>query len=205
MTAHELTHEELLARIEALEAQVTSLGRERLELYIAAVAQNTLKSTIELEASSVAMIRLREYCEAITPLYIAEFRQQGGPAASDFAAAREFGQEFAEIGDLIMHAYGNEVTQKERERARKGRARLARAFAVMAFVPGGVKWLGMHWCEHAERGTYPLERERAERDAWYQATYDAVRADLDRRFAQTPSSKATVQRPDRQGIYFPGE
>lgn len=196
----EPTIEDLLSRIETLEACVASLNHERLELYIAAVTQNTLKSTIELEASSEAMVRLREYCEVFTPLHIAELRQQGGPSPSDFATAREFGQEFAEIGDLIMHAYGNEITPKERDRARKGRARLARAFAVMAFVPGGVKWLGMHWCEHAERGAYPLERERAERDAWYQATYDAVRADLDRRFAERPASMAHARRPDRQKI-----
>lgn len=186
--------EALAARLDALESRnaeletlVWSLSRERMEPYIAAIVRGLLYDHVEMEAPSVAISMLREWLSLMVPLHVLELRQRGGPTEADFAEARNIGELMGTYGDALMYAHTDETSAKEKTKARELKAKLARSLAVAAFVPGGVKLFGMHFCEHAERGAYPLERERAERDGWERAAYDAVRADLDRQFAERPA------------------
>jgi hypothetical protein len=76
--------------------------------------------------------------EVAVPLRIAEFRAQGGPTEADLASARAFGIELASRGDVLLFG------------GKKGEAaemfnRAARALAVLAYCPGGVRFAGAHW------------------------------------------------------------
>jgi hypothetical protein len=143
------------------------------------------------------MSLLREWLAAIVPLHILELRRQGGPLPKDFAEAQALGEDLGHEGDVLLFFHSQEITQKEKARGRILRARLARALAVGAFVPGGVRWNGLYFCEHPECGM-SIEQERAERDGWYAATYDAVKAVLDRHFGESPTR--ALSRPRRSLI-----
>jgi len=87
---------------------------------------------------------------AAVPLRIAEIRKRGGPTDADFQRAKDFSLVLAEKGDILQFGGG-----------KKGEVavlfnRLADALAVMAFVPGGVRFDGQHW-ESKSRGV-PRER-----------------------------------------------
>ena len=73
------------------------------------------------------------------PLHIMQLEIRGGPIEDDFNRVRACSQVLAEKADVLM--FGSKV---------KGEAaslfnRLADALAVMAFVPGGVHFHGMHF------------------------------------------------------------
>lgn len=72
------------------------------------------------------------------PLEIARLQRQGGPSADDVRRARAAGEQIAERGDVLL--YGGA----------KGEAtalfvQLVRALAVLAFRPGGVSTVDLHW------------------------------------------------------------
>lgn len=74
---------------------------------------------------------------AAVPLWIEEFRHI--PIETLLIQAREAGQVVAEKGDIIQFK-----SEKKGESAKAFNA-LARGLAIMAFVPGGVKFLGLHF------------------------------------------------------------
>jgi hypothetical protein len=85
---------------------------------------------------------------AAVPLRIAELQRKGGPTDAHLAMARAFSTVIAEKGDILLFG------------GKKGEAaqifnRLAEATAVMAFMPGGVGFYGMHWEARAEKRQEP--------------------------------------------------
>ena len=76
--------------------------------------------------------------EVAVPLRIAELRAAGGPSEADYAEARAFGPVLGAKGDVLQFG------------GKKGEAaalfnKTARALAILAFCPGGVKFAGSHW------------------------------------------------------------
>jgi hypothetical protein len=82
---------------------------------------------------------LRAHRGATVPLLIHEMRRRGGPDAADWGRCLELGQRIAECGDRILYRSG-----KRGETAALV-TDLARALALLAFVPGGVTFLGLHF------------------------------------------------------------
>lgn len=80
---------------------------------------------------------LRISLQAAVPLHAMELRNR--PWSELQAVAQEAAQVIAEKGDLIMFK-----STKKGESAKAFNA-LARALAILSFVPGGVKFLGDHW------------------------------------------------------------
>lgn len=79
------------------------------------------------------------------PLQIAEIRAKGGPNDFQWEWARDFADELGERGDILQF-----------KGERKGEtatifSRFAFALAIMAFVPGGVKFAGLHFEATAEK------------------------------------------------------
>lgn len=71
------------------------------------------------------------------PLWIEELRQRSWDDLC--VIARESAQVIAEKGDIIMFR-----SPKKGESGKAFNA-LARGLACLAFAPGGVKFLGLHW------------------------------------------------------------
>ena len=78
-------------------------------------------------------------------LRIMEFERKGGPSDADWAEAAAFGDVLACRGDVLQ--FGS----KKKGEAADLFNRTARALAVLAFCPGGVRTFGEHWVGHAAR------------------------------------------------------
>lgn len=76
---------------------------------------------------------------AAVPLRIIDYKRQGGPTDDDRERARRTGHLIAEKGDVLQFR-----GKKKGEAAEIFNA-LADGLAVLAFCPGGVKFLGHHW------------------------------------------------------------
>lgn len=77
--------------------------------------------------------------QTAVPLNIAQIRAKGGPNDMQWDWAREFADELGERGDILQ--FGGE---------RKGEAatmmnRFTYALAILAFAPGGVNFVGLHF------------------------------------------------------------
>jgi hypothetical protein len=75
---------------------------------------------------------LRTSLATAVPLWVWELYERGGPDPADFRTAHAFGRELAERGDRLLYRGSRPGETAEMFN------RLARALAVMAFVPGGV-------------------------------------------------------------------
>lgn len=85
--------------------------------------------------------------QAAVPLHILELQKI--PLGEVMRIARECGQVVAEKGDVIQ------FKGKKGETA-KAFNQLARGIACLAFAPGGVRFMGLHFeAEHPERGIAP--------------------------------------------------
>lgn len=73
------------------------------------------------------------------PLVIAEMKRRGGPTDTDVEWAREFAWTLAERGDILLYRGGKKGESAEMFNA------TARAIAILAFSPGGIKLFGQHW------------------------------------------------------------
>jgi hypothetical protein len=92
---------------------------------------------------------------AAVPLHIFELEARGGPTPDDLERTRGFADVLAEKGDILQFTSPRRKAGKgkkaggETDRDRMGTADvfngLARAIAVMAYCPGGVKAFGSHW------------------------------------------------------------
>lgn len=76
--------------------------------------------------------------QAAVPIEIARLRDKGGPDEDDLRACRDQLARILSHGDVLL--FGG----RKGEAARLF-ASLARAIAVMAFAPGGVRIFGQHW------------------------------------------------------------
>jgi hypothetical protein len=77
--------------------------------------------------------------QAAVPLRILEYRGRGGPGPEDVERARRAARTVAEKGDILMFRGAKPGQTAEVFNA------LADGLAVLAFCPGGVKFLGQHW------------------------------------------------------------
>lgn len=76
--------------------------------------------------------------ELAVPLWVERFQHYGGPDDNDWEWAHEFCWRLGSEGDKLLY------------RGKSGESAslfndLARALAIMAHVPGGVKFLGRQW------------------------------------------------------------
>lgn len=86
---------------------------------------------------------LRAALNVAVPLQISELERCGGPSDAELTDVREVGQLLAEKGDVLM--FGG-------ARGEAGRifGRVARAIAVLACFPGGVRVFGDHYEGHVD-------------------------------------------------------
>ena len=82
---------------------------------------------------------------AAVPLRIMVLQRQGGPTEMDWRNAVEFGSVLAEKGDILQFGYGKRQPREGEPSVADLFNQLARAVAVLAFVPGGVRLFGMHF------------------------------------------------------------
>ena len=75
---------------------------------------------------------------ASVPFRMLDLEQQGGPSDLDWEAAQAFGDVLAFQGDVLMF-------REKKGQAAGLMADLIRTVAVMAFAPGGVTLLGLHF------------------------------------------------------------
>lgn len=74
---------------------------------------------------------------AAVPLRIHMLVERGGPAAWEWSEAKEFGDVLGEKGDVLQYGKNGEAAQLFNQ--------MAKAIAVLAFVPGGVSVFGVHY------------------------------------------------------------
>lgn len=86
-------------------------------------------------------VLLRTALSAAVPLRILELKVRGGPDDFDRERVQGFSDILGSRGDQLLYR-----SKKKGETAEMFNG-LADALAVMAFVPGGVKFLGMHFEE----------------------------------------------------------
>jgi hypothetical protein len=87
--------------------------------------------------SQLELMRLT--LEVGVPLRTHEIKTRNGPSDFDFERARQFGSELAVKGDVLQ--YGS----KRKGEAADLMANLIDAVAILAFLPGGIDFLGLHW------------------------------------------------------------
>lgn len=95
---------------------------------------------------------LHPFISAAVPLHVLEIQRAGGPTDYDYAEVRHFAGELAARGDILQFGGG-----------KKGEAadlanRLARGIAILAWLPGGVTFLGQHF-EVATDGNLVTKRQ----------------------------------------------
>lgn len=79
---------------------------------------------------------LYAFLECTVPLAIADIERRGGPDNADWEQARAFADTLGEQGDQLLY--------RDQATARLA-SQLARALAVLAFVPGGVTVGPLRW------------------------------------------------------------
>ena len=77
---------------------------------------------------------------------IERFRQVGGPTAYDLECVTSWGRDMAEEdGEYAVLPYSSMKTKADREREAHVERKIARAVAVLAFLPGGIELFGEHF------------------------------------------------------------
>ena len=90
------------------------------------------------------------HLDAMVPLKITDYLQQGGPSDLDYARARnDYPWQLGSFGDSILyHTKEKQATEKS-QYAVPGTAHmialLVDALAIMAFCPGGITVFGLHF------------------------------------------------------------
>jgi hypothetical protein len=85
---------------------------------------------------------------AAVPLHIIELQAKGGPDAEDLKKATAMSSVLGERGDVLLFGGGKKGKKGEVAEIFNG---LARALAVLSFVPGGVTLFGNHWETKTEK------------------------------------------------------
>lgn len=97
------------------------------------------------------------HLSAFVPVEIRELQKQGGPSEVLLELARERMQPFREEGA------GHAVAFLDKGQTRKEMALLTECLAVLAFVPGGVKFAGLHF-DATQGGTISWGHDAEEDD-----------------------------------------
>lgn len=79
---------------------------------------------------------LKHWLDIAVPLALFELKERGGPTDEDIEEARKFVDELAEHGDMLLFVPDG---------AGKLASKLARAIAVLAYQPGGIRVFDRHW------------------------------------------------------------
>lgn len=87
---------------------------------------------------------LRVALSAAVPLRMAELRAAGSITDQDVERVRGYAQVMAEHGDDLLYRRKGETAARFNQ--------LADALAVMAYLPGGVTFLGLHFESSARSG-----------------------------------------------------
>lgn len=80
------------------------------------------------------------FVAAFVPLHIAKYKQKGGPSPADFDRCREYSQQLGEHGDALLYKIPGQTSQMMNM--------LLDAIAILAFVPGGITFFGIHYEEN---------------------------------------------------------
>lgn len=82
--------------------------------------------------------RLRAHLQTHVPPLMQYYQRKGGPSERDFIRIRPFGQYIAEHGDIILFPTGSGSDEE-------GLAKIVEGVAILAFAPGGITLLGLHF------------------------------------------------------------
>lgn len=94
-------------------------------------------------SSNDASFLMRTHVDAMVPLAIQEIARGGGITDEHINLARSLSWDLAECGDILIYR-----SDKKDETA-KMMNKLVEGLAILAFLPGGVTFLGVHF--EAER------------------------------------------------------
>jgi len=76
---------------------------------------------------------------AAVPLWIIGLKEKGGPSSEDWAWLKEAQDILTNVGEGILYA-----SKKKSETAKAFNA-VAKAIAIMSFLPGGITLFNQHW------------------------------------------------------------
>lgn len=101
-------------------------------------------------SSTDAPFLLKLHVEAMVPLAIHDLIRHGGPTSWHQEQARELAWSIAECGDILIYK-----SDKKGETA-KIMNKLIGGLAILAFQPGGITFLGLHFevPENSEKGQH---------------------------------------------------
>lgn len=105
---------------------------------------------LPLDVATIQATLLRDWLALMVPLCIIELARKGGPTDEDLAQVKADAWDLAEGGDQII-CFG-ELPEKQKAAARKLRLKMARAVAIGAFFPGGIKIFGLAFDARAMHG-----------------------------------------------------
>lgn len=77
--------------------------------------------------------------QTAVPLWVAEIKDRGGLSGADLQSARETSTLLASKGDVLLFGGG------KRGEVATVFNRVAKAIAILSFLPGGVTLFGSHW------------------------------------------------------------
>lgn len=84
---------------------------------------------------------LSEFLAVAVPAQIEELEKVSGPTLDDFVGLGEFSSLLGEKGDILLFGGGKAGLQQQLA------DKLARAIAIMAYTPGGVRVFGQYFCK----------------------------------------------------------
>jgi len=87
---------------------------------------------------------LKTHLEAMVPLAIQTIKDSGGITDEHINRARSIAWEIAEHGDIILYK-----SDKKGETAKRIN-QLVEGLAILAFCPGGVTFMGLHFSSERE-------------------------------------------------------
>lgn len=90
-----------------------------------------------------AFMMLPIFVEAIVPLRIHDLSKIGGPSQEHFDYAKQYGDMLA--GPPCEDLMYKPDRKKDRGNSKEMLNRLTRVLAIMAFLPGGVTFMGLHF------------------------------------------------------------
>lgn len=98
--------------------------------------------TKAMQSEPFKLERFRLTLSVAVPICIADLQRIGGPGDWHFEQAALFSDELGAKGDTLLYKVKGETARMM--------SRLCEVVAIMAFCPGGVKVMGLHFEAHAE-------------------------------------------------------
>ena len=88
-------------------------------------------------SAEVTSMLMRLHLEVAVPLAIHDLLQIGGPSDWHFSRAREYAWDIGEGGDALLYRVKGKTSEMM--------GKLIEGLAILAFCPGGVDFLGLHF------------------------------------------------------------